>query len=517
MRERNFAPSTGIGRGNAPDNLSKCRSVLYLRVSTGRQAEQDLSIPDQRLQTWCTSRGWEVVGEYVEAGASATDDKRPEFQRMIDRACDGENSIDAVVVHSFSRFMRDSFAFEFYIRKLAKHSVQLISITQDVDADEPAQLMMRKVIALFDEYQSKENAKHVLRAMKENARQGFWNGARPPFGYSAVEVERRRARIKKKLAIDLAEADTVRLMYRLYLEGHEGSGPMGVKAIAVWLNENGFRTRSGAMWGVGPVHTTLSNPVYSGQMQFNRVEARTRRKKQHAELIVAKVPAILECAVFDAVQAQLKARNPRITPPRVVTGPMILTGLARCATCSGAMTLRTGTSKTGKVHRYYSCSTSARQGKCVCKGRSTPVEKLEQLVTYQLLDRLLAPDRLSDILTALASRRKAKSVAVDERMKGLEANAAESDERLRRLYALVEQGVAEMDDVLKDRITALQADRGACRSALDRARGTNRHPIEIGASMIEAFAVLMSARLTTGEIAFRKSYLGAIIDGFVCL
>ena len=30
--------------------------------------------------------------------------------------------------------------------------------------------MMRQVIALIDEYQSKENAKHVLRAMKENAR-----------------------------------------------------------------------------------------------------------------------------------------------------------------------------------------------------------------------------------------------------------------------------------------------------------------------------------------------------------
>jgi hypothetical protein len=47
--------------------------------------------------------------------------------------------------------------------------------------------MMRKVIALFDEYQSKENAKHVIRSMKENARQGFWNGATPPLGYRLIE------------------------------------------------------------------------------------------------------------------------------------------------------------------------------------------------------------------------------------------------------------------------------------------------------------------------------------------
>jgi hypothetical protein len=59
------------------------RAAIYLRVSTGRQAEQDLSIPDQRAQTkaWIGQRGWTLVEEYVEPGASATDDRRPEFQR----------------------------------------------------------------------------------------------------------------------------------------------------------------------------------------------------------------------------------------------------------------------------------------------------------------------------------------------------------------------------------------------------------------------------------------------------
>jgi len=64
------------------------RAALYLRVSTGRQADNDLSIPDQRRQTkaYCASRSWEIVADYVEPGASATDDRRPEFQRMIDAA-----------------------------------------------------------------------------------------------------------------------------------------------------------------------------------------------------------------------------------------------------------------------------------------------------------------------------------------------------------------------------------------------------------------------------------------------
>ncbi len=85
------------------------------------------------------------------------------------------------------------------LRKLAKHGIKVISITQPVgDETEPGQAMMRKVIALFDEYQSKENAKHVIRSMKENARQGFWNGAICPLGYKLEEVEKRGTKIKKR-------------------------------------------------------------------------------------------------------------------------------------------------------------------------------------------------------------------------------------------------------------------------------------------------------------------------------
>jgi site-specific DNA recombinase len=67
---------------------SEPRAALYMRVSTGRQAEHDLSIPDQRqqLQSWCRAHGYAVTAEFVEAGASATDDRRPVFQQMIDQS-----------------------------------------------------------------------------------------------------------------------------------------------------------------------------------------------------------------------------------------------------------------------------------------------------------------------------------------------------------------------------------------------------------------------------------------------
>ncbi len=501
------------GNGVALASASAARAAIYLRVSTGRQAEHDLSIPDQKAQTqaWVEQRGWSVVAEYVEPGASATDDKRPQFQRMIERACDGENAFDVIVVHSFSRFFRDAFGLEFYLRKLAKHGVKLVSITQEL-GDDPAQVMMRQVIALFDEYQSKENAKHVLRSMKENARQGFWNGARPPYGYAAVEVEKRGARVKKRLVVDPVESEIVRLMFRLFVEGDQGSGPKGVKSIVTWLNERGHRTRAGATWGIGPVHAMLTHPVYGGRMRFNKHEARTGRRKADNEHVFAEVPAIIEPALFAKVQTLLKDRNPRVTAPRIVTGPILLTGLAVCATCDGAMTLRTGTSKTGAIHRYCTCSTCARAGKSACKGRSIRMDKLDGLVTGQIIDRLLDPERLGTMLSSLASRRAAKAATVDERIAILEKEVYDTDERLRRLYKLVEDGVTEQDDILKDRLIALKADRDRAHAALERARAGTRPAVDISPALIERFGQIMRHKLTSGEIPFRKAYIGAIID-----
>ena len=69
-----------------PQNGVQGRAALYLRVSTARQAEHDVSIPDQRRQgeAYCIARGYRLVETYVEPGASATNDRRPEFQRMIE-------------------------------------------------------------------------------------------------------------------------------------------------------------------------------------------------------------------------------------------------------------------------------------------------------------------------------------------------------------------------------------------------------------------------------------------------
>ena len=136
-----------------------------------------------------------------------------------------------------------------------------------------------------------------------------------PFGYTAVAVDRRGARIKKKLAVDLIEAEDVRLMFRLLLEGHDRSGPMGIKGIVTWLNARGHRTRGGARWGVGQLHQLLTNLCTPGRCASTARRPAAASKSLSWKNITAQVPAIVEPEVFERVQQQLKARNPKVTPP----------------------------------------------------------------------------------------------------------------------------------------------------------------------------------------------------------
>ena len=183
------------------------------------------------------------------------------------------------------------------------------------------------------------------------------------------------------------------------------------------------------------------------------------------------VPSIIEQAIFDSVQAHLHARNPKVTPARITSGPTLLTGICFCADCGGAMTLRTGK---GGRYRYYTCSIKARQGSTGCKGRSIPMDKLDDIVARHLEDRLLDPERLEEILASLLDRRQERVLRRKEHVAELSKRAAETELRLKRLYDAIESGIADLDDpALKDRIAALKAVRDQAQADAGRATG---HP-----------------------------------------
>jgi site-specific DNA recombinase len=166
------------------------KAAIYARVSTGKQAEKDLSIPDQvqQLTDYCRNKGWTVRKTYVELGASARDDKRPVFQEMMGDAFGKDHPFDVILTLTTSRFFRDSTGARIYKHRLAKKGVKVMAIHQKFP-EEPMGSLVEVIFEGIDQYESDINGFHTLRAMKENARRGYFNGSRPKFGFQVVSKD----------------------------------------------------------------------------------------------------------------------------------------------------------------------------------------------------------------------------------------------------------------------------------------------------------------------------------------
>ena len=140
------------------------------------------------------------------------------------------------------------------------------------------------------------------------------------------------------------------------------------------------------------------------------------------------------------------------------------------------------------------------------------MDKLDGLVTEHLVERLLHPERLAVMLSSLTARRAAKAEGENKRIMALQREVTQADERLKRLYRLVEDGVTDLDDVLKDRLNSLKTDRDRATAALAATKSRQGANIRIDPALVESFGRSMRQHLTTGSTPFRKAYLRSLID-----
>ena len=489
--------------------------ALYVRVSTSRQADNDLSIPDQlrQLHEWATANGHLVVQEYVEPGASATDDKRPVFQQMIADAMMKPPAFEVIIIHSLSRFFRDGIEFGVYERKLAKNKVKVISITQPT-SDDSAGEMMRRIITMFDEHQSREISKHVSRCMKENARQGFFNGSAAPFGYQAIvtDIAGSRGRHKKKLAINEAEAGIVRMAYDLYLNGYQGR-EMGGKEIARHLTEKGLLMR-GKPWNIHKTHTLLSDPIYMGEYFTNIRDSKANTNRPPAEWIKATVPAIIDAATFERVRAKRESRAPARRSPRLVSSPTLLTGLLKCGICGHAMTLVTGK---GGRYRYYKCTSRQSQGNHACASRNLPMERLDDLVLNSMADKIFAPERLQAMVSELRKRIRSSKDVQQDRINEINRQIKQVEKKQENLLNAIENGTIEHDETIQRRAQQHKAAREALFIELAGIRRDQSLPAveHIKASQVDIFGKVLREKLLAKGSPLAKSYLNILVDEIV--
>lgn len=487
------------------------RAAAYLRVSTSKQADADLSLPDQRrhVEAHCERRGWKLIDIYNEQGASALDEDRPEFQRMVDRACGQDHPYDVIVVHSFSRFSRDAMHSEFYTRKLRRAGVDVVSITQEFATD-PAGDMARQMMNLFDQYSSAENAKHTRRAMIENARQGFWNGSRPPFGYKVEVKERRGTKEKKVLVVEPAEAPIVRQVFDL--SRGVDARPMGLKSIVTYLNDRGI-TRRGRAWGTGSLHNLLHDSTYAGTGYFNRVDSRTGKAKKSTDWVPVKVPAIVTQEIFDKVQSLLADRRPTRVPGRAISSPTMLAGVAKCRACGAAMIVNTGSGHGGH-YRYYACSTLIRKGRKHCAGLRVRMDKLDEQILSVMSNRLFEPERLAALLEAYTESHSASNAARKEKLRQTRERRGDIEASMARLVEMVERGVLTPDDptlsvrMSKLRLQRDELDQDIKRAQLDPGPGLSALKPE----RLAKLCAEMRKRFADGPPELRQAYMRLFLE-----
>jgi site-specific DNA recombinase len=427
------------------------KTVIYARVSSEKQAEKDLSIPAQlkTLRKYALERSWEIVSEYVDEAESAKSANRPAFQEMIAAAKRKDKPFDSILVWKLSRFARNREDSIIYKSLLRKRGISVISINEKID-DSASGRLLEGMIEVIDEFYSANLAQDTMRGMKENISRGFFNGGNVPFGYRKVKVPVNGSQ-KTKLEPNEAEAQIVKRAFQMSLKGKGG------KEIARVFNEEGLRTRSGKLLGTTTINFWLKNPAYTGSLVWNRTDRTSDKpfRKPAAETIV--VPdthkGIVSQADFDRVQTLLADRRPFIRPPRGVSSPYVLSGLAHCSKCGAAMI---GTAAKSGKYLYYECDARFKKGKDSCVGLRFRKEMVENFVLDKIRQNILTKENLTKLVHLINGELLETASRLEKQLEQTEKELTKISGKLTKLYVALESGKLDMDD-LAPRIKELRA------------------------------------------------------------
>ena len=497
---------------NPGSSSPKSKALGYARVSTRRQARNEVSLEEQKKQI--TGRAEredaDLADILVDRGFTGRDENRRAFQELIRRATDPSEGIDKVIVYSLSRAFRNTASYLNYTKILRDAGVELISATQDIP-EGPNGELFGTIIAAFDTHYSEMNALVVRDVMLANAENGHWNGSVPPFGYRTRVDVVVGSKQKKVLDIEPVEAEEVSRIFRLYLGNEDGLPPLGIKAIVKHLNTLGSKRR-GKLWHVSGVEKILKSETYIGVHYYNRRDSRTGKMRDRGEWVEVPVPSIIDQETFDAVRATLHARAPSRTAPRVVNGPTLLTGIAECGHCGGGMMLRTG--RSGR-YRYLTCAKKTLTA-CGC-GQSVRMDAIDECVLSALEEKVFRPDRVREIIKGMIDRSEAGVQKTKDEIKRLKAVMQEAKARIDRLYDAIERGIADYDDgAFSERMTTakLQKSEAETRIRTLTAR-LDLAKIEISDEQIEHFTNEIRRRLRSEDPTFRRTWLHMFVDKVV--
>ena len=287
------------------NEVRKRRTAGYARVSTDHEEQQSSYEAQVDYYTnYIQGReDWEFISVYTDEGISATSTaKRDGFNRMVADALKGK--IDLIVTKSVSRFARNTVDSLSTIRKLKEHGTEVYFEKENIwTFDGKGELLITIMSSL---------AQEESRSISENC---TW-GQRKRFSDGKVCVPYGRFLGYDKgedgLVINEEQAVTVRLIYRMFLEG---STP---HLVAKHLTNEGIPTPGGkTVWSQTTVKAILTNEKYKGDALLQKsytTDYLTKKKKvNEGEIpqyyVENSHEAIIEPVVFEMVQQEMARRK----------------------------------------------------------------------------------------------------------------------------------------------------------------------------------------------------------------
>ena len=309
--------------------IEQKRAAIYVRVSTQYQVDR-ASLPVQRSELVNYAKYALDIPDFVifeDAGYSAKNTDRPDYQQMMARIRTGEFS--HLLVWKIDRISRNLLDFAAMYSELKQLGVVFVSKNEQFDTSSAMGEAMLKIILVFAELERNMTAERVSAVFLSRANDGIWNGGKVPFGYAYDKQT-------KTFSILEDEAKTVRLIYALY------ESSKSLVTVSKALNERGIKTRSGSEWSPTTVHTMLSNPFYSGTYRYNyRNESdphhHVPKKKEDWILVKNHHPAIVSPEHQAAVELILASKSYGKNQTYQRKNIHAFAGLLTCGYCGSTM------------------------------------------------------------------------------------------------------------------------------------------------------------------------------------
>jgi site-specific DNA recombinase len=320
----------------SPRKTARC--AIYTRKSTEHNLDLEFNSLDaqrEACEAYIKSQaheGWRLVRtRYDDGGLSGASLDRPALQELLGDV--RARKVDIIVVYKVDRLTRSLADFAKLVELFDQHAVSFVSVTQSFNTTTSMGRLTLNVLLSFAQFEREVIGERVRDKIAASKRKGIWVGGPVPLGYASVG---------KKLTVVPEEAETVRSMFRLYLEC--GS----VAALAEELGRRNIvskvrtfasgRSEGGGRYGVGALAHFLKNRFYVGDVVYG------------GGIHAGEHEPILDRTTFDAVQAKL-AENARKRHVRVANSPAILMG--RMFDDRGNRMTPSHSNKAGVRYRYY--------------------------------------------------------------------------------------------------------------------------------------------------------------------